>query len=481
MSLSASLNNALTGLGLASRRAEIISSNVANADTPGYARRRLATNGPVTGVSANDISVRREVDANLQKLRRDAAADAGSAQVAAGFHTSLDTAIGDPDQAGSLQDLLSRFDTTLTAAIADPTSNVRLAAISNAAEGLADKLNSLGSQITRDRRAAETQIAKTVQQLNEDLAQVSDFNASIARMEATGRDASNLKDQRQVAVDRIAAAVPVTELPRENGRVALVSTGGVILLDGSPAQIEFSERPLVEPDVEYPTGLSGLTFRGRDLGTGRDGDGLAGGSLGALFDLRDNVAVEAMARLDTVAFELASRFQNTAVDPTLAAGQPGLFTDNGAAASATTPAGLASRLRVNSAVGPDQPSGHWKLRDGLGATTAGPVSASSQLQRLAGALRDSATPARQTLTATPTDLRGLTASFQSAVSLDRVSSEASYERFAVERDALVDLRDGAPVDVDSEMRRLLEVEQSYAANARLVQAVSQMMDRLTEI
>ena len=41
MSITSALSSALTGLSVTSRQAEILSSNVANATTPGYARREL--------------------------------------------------------------------------------------------------------------------------------------------------------------------------------------------------------------------------------------------------------------------------------------------------------------------------------------------------------------------------------------------------------------------------------------------------------
>ena len=43
MTLSSALNSALTGLNVNSRMSEVISSNIANAATPGYGRRTLET------------------------------------------------------------------------------------------------------------------------------------------------------------------------------------------------------------------------------------------------------------------------------------------------------------------------------------------------------------------------------------------------------------------------------------------------------
>ncbi|WP_371156746.1 flagellar basal body protein [Jannaschia sp. 2305UL9-9] len=481
MSLSASLNNALTGLGLSSRRAEIIASNVANADTPGYARRQLVTSGTTTGVPAGRTSVVRDVDPTLQGMRRDAQAKTAEASVGQAFHTRFEAAIGDPDQSGSLQELLARLDASFTAAAADPTSATRLAVVSQSAQDLADKLNSLGDLVTTDRQATEGAVGDTVDRLNDDLSSVASLNGDIARMRATGVDPSNLLDQRQSIVDRIATDIPLRQLPRDNGGIALVSQGGVVLLDGGAAEIGYQPRTLIQPHQTYPDDLSGLTVNGRNVGAGAVGDGLAGGGLGGLFTLRDEGATTAMARLDAVAVELGARFQDPSVDPSLAGATAGLFTDAGARVDDGDFVGLSSRIAVNARVTPDQPSGHWHLRDGLGAVTPGSTSNQEQLFRFSEALGTVAVPVSSSLGDGSHDIAGLGARLRSAVSLDRVTADEVLDRSRAQETTLVDLRDGGAVDIDEEMRSLLEVEQAYAANARLIQAVGQMMDRLTEI
>ena len=57
MSLTGSLNSALSGLNAAARAAELISSNVANAMTEGYARRELQTSARVVGQSGQGVKV----------------------------------------------------------------------------------------------------------------------------------------------------------------------------------------------------------------------------------------------------------------------------------------------------------------------------------------------------------------------------------------------------------------------------------------
>ncbi|MEO0860968.1 MAG: flagellar hook-associated protein FlgK [Pseudomonadota bacterium] len=480
MSLSASLNTALAGLGLSSRRAEVIASNVANADTPGYARRRLLAGGVGLG-PIGGASVGRDVSPQLQALRRDAQSGAANASVGQSFTARVDQLLGDPGDPGSLQDMLNRFDAALTAASTDPASDTRLAGLSQASQGIVDKVNSVAQGILSQRQQADTEIGRTVENLNTDLQSIEKLNTDIQRVKAHGQNPSTLMDQRQVLVDRVSSQIPVRQLTRDNDRVALVSTGGIMLLDGPAAELTFTPRAPITAEMVVGTHLSGLQINGKPVNvTGAHGQ-VSGGRLSALFSVRDESAPTAMARLDAFALELATRFQDPAVDPSLPAGDAGLFTDRGAAADASNVTGLSLRMSLNPDARPESAATHWKFRDGFGATIAGPTTSGAQLQRFSDAISSVQTSADTTVSSAPSDLTGFAASLRSLASSDRITAEDTYTRKQASADTLAAMRDGGKVDIDAEMRRLIEVEQAYAANARLIQAVDQMMNRLSEL
>ena len=73
MSISGTLSSALSGLTAASKAAEIVSSNIANATTPGYGRRTLQTTSRVVGTSGQGVlitGVSREVNLPLADCAR---------------------------------------------------------------------------------------------------------------------------------------------------------------------------------------------------------------------------------------------------------------------------------------------------------------------------------------------------------------------------------------------------------------------------
>ena len=129
MSITASLSNALTGLAAASRSAQVVSSNVSNALTEGYARRQVELSpryidGTGAGVQVDGIT--RIVDETLLRERRLAAASSGSATVANEFNTTVLSLVGSPEEAGSLTAQVANFEAALLEAASRPDSEARL-------------------------------------------------------------------------------------------------------------------------------------------------------------------------------------------------------------------------------------------------------------------------------------------------------------------------------------------------------------------
>ncbi len=481
MSLSSSLNIAVAGLDVSSKRAQVVAQNVANADRVGYAMRSLETSGGSIGGSGMSTSVQRETDGRLVQLRREAQSRQEGDATLATFMTRVDSAIGDPDKAGSLQDALSRLDVAFASSAAAPNSAVRLTEVLQAAKDLSSRVQEIDRTIGDARQNADSDIDRSVKELNTDLAGVERLNKSIRRLRIGGSDAANLIDQRAAAIDRISAKIPLRELPREDGTLALVSNGGLLLLDDKAAVLEFAGRSPITAAMTFPVNLSGLSVNGRDVAMSGASSGIPGGGLAALFELRDEVTVEASKRLDGFAADIIARFEDPAVDTTRTAGSPGLFTNDGGVLTASPAAGLAKRFELNALVDPDLGGASWRIRDGLGAI--GPSSSPDP-----GLLLEyGAAMAKQI----PQSLPGLSASAANAIeragnlksmfAFDRLRYEDRVASNSSEVQTLLDRRDGGGVDVDAEMRRLIEIEQAYAANARVIQAVGDMINRITEI
>ncbi|WP_112320548.1 flagellar hook-associated protein FlgK [Oceanibium sediminis] len=488
MSLSTALSNALSGLNTSSLEAELISNNVANAQTPGYTRRvaeltALSTGGSGAGVAVSGVQLMQDPAAVANRRRSDA--ELGAQNVALDGLSRIAGSLGVPGEGTALADLAASFETSLLAAANDPGSTTRLSNAVTSAVRYGDALTSLSTETQRVRMDADAEIATQVAQVNENLASIDVLNREIQMLSISGGDASALIDARKALIDQVSSVLPIRSSARPNGEVALYTAGGAQLLDGRAATLGFTAKPVITQDMTLGSGaLSGLTLNGKPLSVGApDGSGQAdGGSLGALFVQRDTTMPEFANQLDALAADLVNRFQDPAIDGTRAVGDPGLFTDNGGAFSAVDIEGLAGRLSVNAAVDPAEGGAVWRLRDGLGAATTGDSGDGRLLDTLSTAAWQRLAPDPSLGFTGSGGVADFAASLTSVVAGREQQAEGRVAYTSALNTALRSEEIAVSgVNTDNELQKLLMVEKSYAANAFVLSTVDNLIQRLLEI
>jgi flagellar hook-associated protein 1 FlgK len=486
MTISGSLANALSGLTAQARAAQVVSSNVANANTEGYARRELDLTPKYTGDGSPSgvkvVGVRREVDMTVVQDRRQADASVGHDETIAQFYSQIERIIGTPDQEGSLSAKIDNLETSLIGAASRPDNDSRLLAVFTAATDITSQLNASSMKIQDLRMSADQQIAVQVSTLNTGLERVEELNYQIKEMVARGQDSSTLLDLRQITVDSISSIIPLKQVPRENGMIALYTNGGAIVLDGRAASVDFQSVGVIVPEMTLESGaLSGLEINGNDTRVSGGNSPIKGGSLAALFAVRDEVSTHVQTQVDAFARDLIERFQDSGVDATRSVGDPGLFTDAGAAFAAVDETGISSRIEINSVVDPSEGGEIWRIRDGLGALTAGDVGESALIQELSVALTSSKTAASGDFLGTGRSSSGLAGDLLSLIHTESLSAESHLSFSVSQQQTLKTLELSDGVDTDQELQKLLLIEQAYAANAKVIQTVGSLIDRLMEL
>ena len=155
MSLSQALFTAMSGLRANQASMALVSSNVANAETPGYIRKdtvQVATNTGGLGSGVLVVGVNRTLDQFIQSQLRTEISGASYANVRSTFLSSLQSIYGNPGSAGTLEAAFNSFTSALQGLSTSPdSSSARIAAV-NAAQQLAQQLNvtSQGIQALRE-------------------------------------------------------------------------------------------------------------------------------------------------------------------------------------------------------------------------------------------------------------------------------------------------------------------------------------------
>lgn len=480
MTLSAAFHTAVSGLAAGARLADLTAGNIANALTEGYGRRELGLASQTAGQGVRVLGVTRQMQPPLVQDLRLANAALGAHDREAEALRSLDAAFGRDGDTGAFAARLASLERSLIEASARPESTTRLTAAVDAAQAVVQSFAKVSQTITQIRQDADRAIARDLDALSVALDGVARLNGQIAATAARGEDASGLVDQRQKLVDDMAPLVALREVARPGGQIALFTTSGVTLLDGQRrATLGFTPTRSVTPETTLANGLvSGLSVDGQPVSTGPEGGRFGPGAISAAFALRDEGAPARQRQLDALAANLATRFADPALDPSLASGAAGLFTDAGGPVNPTQTTGLAGRLRLNPALDPQAGGAVWRLRDGLGATQPSAQTDPARLQGMASAL---SRPEVMTDLGARGGMSDLAAELHSLIATDRLRAEGAQSYSRAHRDILSQNLQAMGVDTDREMQLLLQIEQAYGANARVVRALDDMMRNLLEI
>ncbi len=488
MSLSTSMSNALTGLNAASLQTEVISNNVSNALTPGYATQSVELSANVTNGVGQGVSVTAVTSASdpvTTANRRQSDADLGYASTMGAAQTQLTLAIGTPDTAGSLPMAATDFEAALIGAANDPASSAALSNLEAAAGAYADAINSAAKDVRTVREQADSDIDKMVDEINASLQAIEELNKEIQAVEIGGGNSAALVNERDQHIDVVAVAFPIQTYPRENGAVAIYTTSGGVLLDGTARELGFEPTPIITPDMTLASGgVNGLTINGEPVTIG-DGTGTGlydGGALSAAFEVRDVTAPAVNDSLDAMAADLILRFEDPAVDPTLAVGDPGLFTDNGAAYDPLNTVGLASSISLNAAVDPSAGGEVYRLRDGINATAPGNISSSTTLDNMLTAATTSVAPPPGSGVAGPVTVTGFAIEVSGNMATAQFQADSNVSYAAAFNDGLRQSESASiGVSTDAELQKLILVEQAYAANARVISVIDDLIRQLLEI
>ncbi|MDO6479799.1 flagellar hook-associated protein FlgK [Shimia thalassica] len=472
MSISSALSNALGGLAVSSKRAELVSANVANVSTDGYARRELsleATSYSTQG-GVRVSGVTRHVNEQTLSERRLAGAAQAHSSALLTHQSRMETLVGDPTDASSLSARLADFEASIDAAVSRPDLLNRLEDVAYSAAQVVSKISGMSQSAQDARQDADTQVAGLVESLENNLKNVEELNRLIIAAEVNNRDASSLFDQRQKLVDDISEIVPVHQMKRDFGEIALVSVGGAVLLDGSAVDLSFSGTPTIVPHMTVENGLlSQVLMNDRPAAAT-----LSGGALEAQLTIRDELTVDFQEQLDVIALDLSLRFQNPDVDQSIGPDDPAIFTDSGARVDETALVGLSGRLAINDLLSHEGAFDVSRLRSGLGAEFNGDAGDNSLLSKMKEALNEASTLP----SGSGQSLFEMGSAFETHVASDRLRLEESHSfqsaRFAQLKEN--ELADG--VDTDVEMQNLLLIEQSFAANARVIQTIDDLMNTL---
>ncbi|MCB1342120.1 MAG: flagellar hook-associated protein FlgK [Pseudooceanicola sp.] len=462
--ISSAFNVARSGLALNSHWSELVSGNIANADNPDYGRRTLSRE--TTSEGAVLVSgVARAGSASLTRMYREETARMTRQESLATGLVAYTNALGTLDDPSSPMQLLNQFQTSYDFLFNDPGQTSLQQATLQSAQALTRGLNRISNNL--DTATGETlqRLTSDITETNKLMEQVARLNTQLTKTQENSALYVTLQDQQTQALNRLAEFADIKVDFGAQGTVEVRTMTGALLV----------QRDTVHK-LAYDEGSKVLTAGGIDVSPSR-GIGIKGGRLAGHVELLTDTLPVIRLQLDEFARALVETFEGA--DGSLGVGDAGLFTDAGAAYDPAALTGLAGRIRVNDAVDPSAGGALWRLRDGIGAATAGTYGDTTQIAAFVDAMDGPQTFDGGTGLPTGIALSEFGAAMLAAQQNTRARAQESFENYAASTASIDDARLNAQgVSLDDELQQLLLIEKSYAANAQVITSLTAMLDAL---
>ena len=482
------MSSSLIGIGrsalVAQQQAlQVLSQNIANAETPGYSRQeavltantplRLAYGNVGTGVTVSVIQRKR--DAFLDDGVRTATGQAGEFGLRSTLLGQIEGIFGEPAEAG-MADSLDKFWGAWSDLASNPTNGAAQAVVQQRGRQLAQRFNDYDGQLTRIRQSNLDRVEGTVARINSIANQIADLNARVVSSEGPYAPGNDLRDQRDKLIDELSTLANTRVFPSPVDSSLQVVIGNVTLVDGTgvrplTARIAPQNPPPAVQNLDLPVRIY----------SGNSPDALTGfgGELGAAIDVLSRDIPDMRGRLDALAAGIAREvntihsggytFNGTAIPGTAA----GNFFDPGSVSSPVR----AGTIRLSTAV----------------ATDARAVAVSGDASSPTGnsVARDLASLRITSPTITYTSSTGVTESgsffsfFQKSVTQLGIDVRAARDNAgvygALQEQAEARRQSVSGVNIDEELVQMVRLQQSYTAASKLIKTADELMQTILQL
>lgn len=336
MGLSSALATAMSGLRANQASLSIISSNIANAQTPGYVVQNanqieVASGGD--GSTVQTTGVNRQLDLFVQNQLRTETSGGSYADQTANILGQLQSVYGTPGGNGTLETALNNFTTALQSLSGSPGNASAQGVALSAAQTLAQQLNSTTQGIQSLRTNVDQDIGNSAARANTDMSQIAQINTKLQGLSPTDPLAATLMDQRDNAISDLSKLVDVRVTTDSANQANIFTNSGIQLVGAALASsfIYNSQGALGATSLynsnPSQSGVGSLSIK---LPNGASIDAvsnnvISSGQIAADLKLRDQTLVQAQTQIDQTAATLSSSLSDLTTAGTAVTGPPSGF------------------------------------------------------------------------------------------------------------------------------------------------------------
>ena len=341
------LSNATRALAAQQAVIATIGNNIANVNTPGYARRvvdlqtAVSNSAPGTlnignGVVVGDIQ--RIADNFIENLLRGSVSTVGSSQIEYEFLQRLEGLFNVSGTNITIGSALTNFFASINDLTVNPSSLELRKNVMERAQDVVDAIKTTYNTIAGLQAEADRRLTGEVDNVNSLTSQIATLNGLISQREATGITAGDERDRRDILLTQLAEKISFSLVEASDGSVTISLTNGFSLVNGTNSRsIELTNNPSFAAG-NLPPSLGGEVLRhivfDYDPGVGTAHLDLTqilkagGGSIGGLLKIRgynapandsafeaDGILVEMASRVEAITRQLLTTFNQTYLGP----------------------------------------------------------------------------------------------------------------------------------------------------------------------
>ena len=436
---------------------EVTGQNIANVNTPGYTRRRVelvesayqGIHGFTLGTGVSIAGVHSFRDIFIQSRIQAETGIAGRLTAERDALAPVETAL-QGSESGGLQSSINAFFGSFRDLEANPNSVPLRSLVGQRGAALANAFHTTAQRLDDIRSTTDQQLRSTVDQANALSEQIAGLNDNIRSAEAAGAEASNLRDQRDVAVNKLAELTGARSTTNSDGTMTLtLADGRPLVLSGTASKLGVNDTP--------PNGLAEITLDGEPAVFT---DGSIAGYQNAITEV-----TKQLGDLDSLAAAVVSRVNTLHTSGTDLDGNAGVnfFND--------TPAVTAANISINAAI-----TGNPRL------VVASPLTQPGQTGTIAGQIANLLTDQNTTAGTRTGSFSSIFGSMISdagervATADNNLQTQAAIlSQATAQRDAV------SGVSLDEEAINLLQYQKAFEAASRFIKIADEMTQMILSL
>lgn len=327
------------GLNANRQALQTTANNIANANTPGFTRRRAQLETINQGTQLNGlqlgggVNVKKAIRIHDDFVEQQLVAESqafGATRVKSENLSRIEGVV--TSQGTALGDMINKFFDDYRQLSMNPETSALRNVVQSSATAVADGFNAMEGSIDGMKRDLDLRIGGCVGEINTHIRDIASLNEGIAAAEARGDTPNDMYDRRDVALRELSQKIDFNWSKDQLGQVCIVAGGSTLVQGNRGSELSLQKGP-GDGGNRTPGSVDiylGVHKTGEHVGRPIT-NAIKGGELGGMMFVRDQVLTTAKNHLDQLAHQFSTSVNEVHRDGLGMDGQGGrtFFTDLG--------------------------------------------------------------------------------------------------------------------------------------------------------